>query len=299
MTLAVSTAAFDGHPLEAALDEVAALGLRGVEPAYIQGYTAFDEGSFSDAAAARLGRALAERGLAAPSLSAHLDLAAEGAEARLARRIGFAGRLGAGILITNAGPAAGRDAILRLVEAAVPSLEAAGVTLALENPGHGRGDLIGKGADGAALVAQIGAPRVRLNVDVGNFRTYAGALEPHLSAALPLAAHAHLKDVAEDGPHWRFVSLGEGVVDWPAVAAARARLAPGLPLAVELPLRLFRPFRGDPVRAPAAVPLPVIRDALRRSLAAWAGQGASSPGDRRGEAAGRDGDAAGEGPRRA
>lgn len=270
MIPAVSTAAFDGYPLEVALDEVAALGVQGVEPAFIQGYTEFDEDSFTEGAAARLGRALAERGLAAPSLSAHLNLAAEGAGDRLARRIAFAGRLGTAVLITNAGPAAGRDAILARIGEAIPSLEAAGVTLALENPGHGRGDLIGRGAQGAALIAHLGTPRVRLNVDVGNYRTYAGAVEPHLSTALPLAACAHLKDMAEAGPDWRFAPLGEGLVDWPAVGAARARLAPGLPVALELPLRLFRPSRGDPVRARDAVPLPLIRSALRRSLKAWA-----------------------------
>jgi sugar phosphate isomerase/epimerase len=267
---AVSTAAFDGHPLEVALDELAALGVTAVEPAFIRGYTSFDEGAFSEAGARTLAGALAGRGLAVQGVSAHLDLSLPGAGAMLRRRIGFAEALGAPVLITNAGPEGARAAILARLDEALPGLEAAGVTLALENPGHGTGDLIGRGEAGAALMSALGSPRIRLNLDVGNLLTSAGSVEPGLSAALPFATHAHLKDVAADGPDWRFVALGDGLVDWRAARAAMARLAPGLAVAVELPLRLRRPGRGDPARAAEPLPLPAIREALGRSLRAWA-----------------------------
>ena len=269
MTPAVSTAAFDGYPLDVAFDELAKMDVVQVEPAFIRGYTDFDEATFTEAAARRLGHALADRGLCVQGVSAHMDLAAQEADAMLARRIEFAQALGARILITNAGPASGRSAILQRIEAAIPALQAADITLALENPGHGRGDLIGRGDEGAALVALLDVRCVRLNVDVGNLLTYAGSVEPGLSAALPFAAHAHLKEVADDGPDWRFAPLGDGLLNWGAVAGTIRHLAPGLPVALELPLRLRRPSRGDPVRSEAPIPLPVIRDALQRSLAAW------------------------------
>ncbi|WP_210529025.1 sugar phosphate isomerase/epimerase family protein [Rubellimicrobium arenae] len=270
MTPAVSTAAFDGHPWEVAFDSLAALGVEHVEPAFIKGYVAFTEEDFQPAAAARMARLLSDRGLRPQGVSAHMDLSAPDAGRMLDRRIGFAAELGASHLITNAGPAAGREAILRRLEAALPALDDAGLILALENPGHGSGDLIGRGEEGAALAARLDHPRLRLNLDVGNLLTYAGGLEPGLSAALPHAAHAHLKDVAADGPDWRFVPLGTGLVDWPEVARTIARLAPDLPLAIELPLRLWRPGRGDPVRQPEPRPVPVIEEALRRSLETWA-----------------------------
>ncbi len=270
MTPAVSTAAFDGHPWEAALDALASLGVRRVEPAFIKGYVELSEEDFATASAARLSRMLAERGLGVQAVSAHMDLSEPEAGPMLARRIGFAAALGASILVTNAGPAAARGAILARIEEALPRLDEAGVVLALENPGHGGGALIGRGEDGAALVATLGSPRVRLNVDLGNLLTYAGSVEPGLSAALPFAAHAHLKDVGEDGPDWRFVPMGEGLVDWGAAKATLAQLAPGLPVTLELPLRLSRPGRRDPVRLGEPVPIPAILDALRRSLAAWA-----------------------------
>jgi len=108
---------------------------------------------------------------------------------------------------------------------------------------------------------------------VGNFLTYRGAarLDQALAHALPHAVHAHLKDVAAVGPDWRFVPLGEGMVDWRAVATSIARLASNLPVAIELPLRLVRPVRGDPRRAAEPVPLPVIQAAIGRSLFAWEG----------------------------
>lgn len=270
---AVSTAAFDGHPLEAALDAIATLGAGRVEPAYIRGYTAFDEDDLSEPAAARLAGLLADRGLGAQAVSAHMDLSRPGAAAMLARRIRFAASLGAPILVTNAGPAAARETILARLDGARAALEETGVTLALENPGHGAGDLIGRAGDGAALVEAVGDPLVRLNLDLGNLVTYAGGAALDLVAlarALPLAAHAHLKDVAEEGPHWRFVPLGGGLVDWLAVRRLIDRHAPSLPLAVELPLRLSRPRRGDPVRASVPPPFPAIVEALRRSLTAWA-----------------------------
>jgi sugar phosphate isomerase/epimerase len=257
--------------MEAALDALAGLGVASVEPAFIRGYTEFDEATFSDAGARALGRALASRGLGARGVSAHMDLSASEAEAMLRRRVGFAALLGAPVLVTNAGPAAGRAAIVALLDRAVPWLEDAGVTLALENPGHGSGDLIGRPADGAALVRDLDAPRLRLNLDVGNLVTYAGGadLADGLAVALPVAAQTHLKDVAAAGGDWRFVPLGEGLVDWSLVAREVRRLAPGLPVAIELPLRLWRPGRADPRRRADPVPLPEIAEAIRRSLAAW------------------------------
>ncbi|HLH49602.1 MAG TPA: hypothetical protein VKV96_09695 [Roseiarcus sp.] len=49
--ISVSTVIFDGHPIETALDELAVLWVRLVEPAYIHGYMDFDESAFSDGAA--------------------------------------------------------------------------------------------------------------------------------------------------------------------------------------------------------------------------------------------------------
>ncbi|MFB2553214.1 sugar phosphate isomerase/epimerase family protein [Ensifer soli] len=271
--VSVSTVLFDGHSMDLAIAEIAAAGGGAIEPAFIEGYVDFDESVFSPRAAAALIGRLDAAHLTAGAVSAHLDLSEPEAATALARRIGFAGDLGAPFLITNSGPAAKADAIRRTVEAVLPVLEATGVTLALENPGHGDGNLTGTTAAAAAFIAAIGAPLVRMNHDAGNVFTYSRqACQPadDLRHAPRIVAHAHLKDVLDRDGGWAFCAIGDGDVD---LAAYLAALPPGCPVSIELPLRLSRPSRLDPVRAGAPVPLDALRAALSCSLHYLAARG--------------------------
>lgn len=267
--LSVSTVAFDGHRLDTALDMLAELGMTVVEPAFIRGYMAFTEEDFAEPGPLR--RALLARGLNAPAVSAHFDLSHPDAASMLDRRIGFAAELGAGILITNAGPAVAGDTILRTIDGALRSLDREGIVLALENPGHGTGDLIGTGQEGAALIARLGHDRVGLNYDVGNVFTYSGGrISPpsDLPHALPHVRHMHLKDVADDGAGgWRFCALGAGLIDWAGIARVVGRA--DIPCGLELPLRLRRPGRGDPERADRPADGETVRAALKQSREHW------------------------------
>jgi len=269
-TVSVSTAAFDGYDLAVALDEIAAAGAGLVEVAYIEGYMAFDETAFADPNAAAVAEALRGAGLASVAVSAHVNAGLPGAVDQLKRRIAFARRLGAGILITNAAPADRRQDFLRNLEALIPEAEMHEVVLAFENPGHGSDALIGTAADGATLVRSVGSPWVRVNYDIGNVFTYSREEvrpEDDIAAALPHAVHLHAKDVRSTPEGWRFMAIGEGSIAYDRVLARLARHEPRIPIGLELPLRLRRPGRRDPVRAPEPLPLPVIRDAVRRSLA--------------------------------
>lgn len=264
----VSTVAWDGHPFDVALAEAAALGIGLIEPAYIRGYVDFDESAFSAPAAAHLRRSLSDHGLGAQALSAHIDLTAPDAGPLLARRVGFAAEIGARILITNAGPLAGLSAIRAALDGVQIRLEDAGVTLALENPGHGDGDAFGAAAEGLAFLGGMDDTRIGLNYDVGNVWTYSCGMrtpEEDFPAARPMAVHVHLKDIRVDGADWRFCALGEGAIDFGALAP----LLGEIPVALELPLRLARPRRGDPIRAVDPVPLDRIRVALAASLEHW------------------------------
>jgi len=267
--VSVSTAAFDGYDLDLATAEIAALGATHVELAYIQGYVEFDESAFGEANAARVARALAAAGLASVALSAHVNAGGERAAEELERRMDFARRIGAAIVITNAAPQAQRAAFLRNLERLLPRAEALGAVLALENPGHGSGNLIGTAADAVALVEAIGSPQLRVNYDFGNVLTYSGETvrpETDFEAALPVAAHFHFKDLRSDAAGWSFTAVGDGTVDYAAVLRRLDALGDATPVGLELPLRLRRPGRQDPARAPDPVPLPVIREAVRRSL---------------------------------
>ena len=264
--ISVSTVVFDGHPLEIAFEELAALGLRHVEPAYIHGYMDFDETAFSDAAARACRARLSATGLSVRAISAHIDLGAPDAPERLARRLRFAAGIGATILITNAAMRSAAAAMLRCFEATLPQAEAARTIIALENPGHGRDALISDGVAGAALIAEFRSEWLRLNYDVANVLTYSeGGRRPEadFDAAKPALAHLHFKDARETEGGWVYAPLGEGNVALEHVARSVAGTL--LPVGVELPLRLSRRRGGNPERLRPPLDLPAIRAAVRLS----------------------------------
>ncbi len=265
--ISVSTVIFDGHPIETAFEELAALGANLVEPAYIHGYMDFDESAFGDGAARTARQRLASLGLSARAISAHIDLGGPDASAMLARRLRFAGSIGAQIVITNASSRAGLGALMQCLDKALPEAESAGVTIALENPGHGRDALIPDGAAGAALIARIGSKRLRLNYDCANVLTYSeGRVRPEddFAAALPAMAHVHFKDVRRTSDGWAYAPLGEGEAALDLLAGKLRGLS--IPVGLELPLRLSRRRGGDPERLGPPLVLPTIRAALRSSL---------------------------------
>jgi sugar phosphate isomerase/epimerase len=267
MRAAVSTVVLDGLGFARGAEILAALGVTEVEPAYIEGYTPFDETTFTDRAGRAVASLFAGHGLAIRALSAHTDLGRPDGPERLLRRLDFAMGMGADTIVSNATTRTGRAGLMRTLDTVLPRLEAAGVVLALENPGHGRDALLPDGRAGAALVAEVASPWVRLNYDIGNAFTYAEGridLAADLAAAHPAARRLHLKDVAETGEGWTFCPVGAGVVGYGTRVPA-AGLA-GLALTVEHPIRLWRPGRGDPVRR-AEIP---EEDAVRRAVSASA-----------------------------
>ncbi len=268
--ISVSTVVFDGHDMSAGFDVLASLGIDAVEPAFIKGYVDFDETDFRPAAAAAMAERLRNSGLRAAALSAHIDLGEDDSSDRLLCRADYAARIGAPMVITNATAQANRAAFDATLDRCLPEFAARGVVLALENPGHGSDSLIPSGAAAAALLGSIRHPALRLNYDIGNAMTYGdrrATAQDDLSTALPWCARLHVKDIGIDGPDWHFCAVGDGAVGY-------ADLLPwlfsqgGVPgIGLELPLRLTRPKRGDPVRKPDPAPLAVARSAIEKSVA--------------------------------
>ena len=264
--VSISTALFDGYPMELAIDEIARSGAGYIEPAYIRGYVDFTEDDFAEHPARRLRGLVEAAGLNIHAISAHMDLSLDDAPAMLARRIAFAGHLGARVLITNAGPMAKREAIVSTIEASLPLLEGWGGVLAIENPGHGADDLVGNAVEGSRLCQDIGSTHVRLNHDAGNIFTYSReALQPadDFLRAPDAICHAHLKDISTTGEGWSFCAIGSGGVD---IKTYLETIPPMLPLSLELSLRLSRPGRADPHRRTERRNLTELREALEQSL---------------------------------
>lgn len=265
--VSISTVLFDGYPMERALEEIARSGAKHVEPAFIRGYVDFTDDDFSESAARRLGQVAKDLGLSVHAVSAHMDLSLEHAAAMLKRRVDFAEALGAKVLITNAGPSVLAGSIRATIDTLLPRLESWGGVLAIENPGHGRDDLVGTAGEGKSLIDGIGSPRVRLNHDAGNVFTYSGErLQPadDYASAREAIAHAHLKDVVSSQSGWSFGPIGSGQVD---IAGYLDAIPPDLPISLELPLRLSRPGRADPHRRERPLPMEDLRAALQKSLA--------------------------------
>jgi sugar phosphate isomerase/epimerase len=103
--VSVSTMAFDGYSLEVALDELAALGVKYVEPASVDKiFQHLVEADFCDSRAMWLRNQLSARRLSCLSLSAHMDLTGSDAVERFHRRLEFAQNIGARCVNSIAGP---------------------------------------------------------------------------------------------------------------------------------------------------------------------------------------------------
>lgn len=244
-------------------------GATSVEPAFIEGYMPFDEGTFSEKQGILLARKVCNAGLGVQAISAHIDLGDCAGLEKLLRRLDFAAAAGARIVITNATTTDREGILLKTIAAIQPQLGTRDMILALENPGHGANALLPDGARGSAFVASLADPHIRMNYDIGNAETYGsrvGSAADDLALALPVLAHLHLKDVQIVGNDWHFCALGQGDVGY-GTTLALSKLPSGLPIGIEHPIRLWRPNRGNPQRRTEAPEEVTVIAAVRRAIA--------------------------------
>ncbi|MBN2551963.1 MAG: sugar phosphate isomerase/epimerase [Spirochaetales bacterium] len=266
--LSISTVAFDGYPLPLAFEQIARIGARYVEIAYIEGYIdPFTEEVFTKARARTLLKNLIDAGLSCHAFSAHLDLSAAGVVEIFQRRMEFARELGAAVVISNAAPPSREHQFLANVERIAARAKDLGLTIALENPGDGRENLLDTGVEGARLIERLGLPNVGLNYDFGNVISHMQERvrpEDDFKEALSHTVHLHIKDVAADGRGWYFTEIGKGSVDYRSILSEpRVRK---LPVSLEIPLRLRRLPSGSPRRGADPVAVERILEVLAGSF---------------------------------
>jgi sugar phosphate isomerase/epimerase len=265
--ISVSTVAYDGYPFETSFAELARLGIKLVEPAYINGYMVFTEEAFETVAVAAMKTRLKQYGLSSLAISAHMDTGAADAEAMLARRIRFTAGIGARYTITNSTTHDRRQQLEKTLDANLRLAEKLGVIIALENPGHGNTNIMMDAERGAELVRAFNSPFLRMNYDTSNALTCTeGGTRPEsdIDYAMPISSHMHLKDVVRAEDRWRYVAIGAGEIDYPKLLSKlKPRL--DLPLTIELPLRLQRKLHQDPQRETDLSPLPTIAHAIKKS----------------------------------
>jgi len=262
-TLSVSLAAYDGHEPATALESLARLGVRHVEPSYRVAGEPFDGSAFTTAQARRWAGWLKATGMHCHTVFAEVDLLAADTTTPLQRRLEFLAELGGTRLILPAPQSHDTRRALKHLLALSGHVEATGVQMAL-SPSLDAGVLgLPQAAD---LVAAAQLPWLGLD-----FRTEQAALaQPGLSVADQLEAvstdcvHVHLCDVRpQDG--WFPVPLGEGCVEGDRVLRHLAQQPQ--PITLDLPLRLHRSRTGLLLRAPYRVPLADIEQAVKRSVA--------------------------------
>lgn len=268
--LSISTACFDGYDLPVAFREIADLGVKHVEIAFIQGYTdPFGEEVFSEAQARTIRNLLSSTGLSCHALSAHMDLVTDRASEVFKKRMAFAREVGAHLIITNAGPRAERNAFLKQMASLAREAEALDLLIGLENPGDGRDNIVNCGKDGAEVIQEIGASQVRLNYDFGNLLSHRfGRVRPEEDYlhALPFTIHLHVKDVKATEEGWHFTEIGKGMIDFEAILGRLEAEGLHLPLSLEIPLRVTRGPNALPRRKASRVALDQIQRVLKGSL---------------------------------
>jgi len=161
--VSVSTMAFDGYSLEVALDELAALGVRHVEPASVDKiFQHLVEEDFCDRRATWLRNELVARRLACLSLSVHMALTGSDSVDRFHRRLEFARNIGARCVNSIAGPIGKLEEFRRNIVAIAERARDLGVMLALEN----HGDLLDRqqqvlDSSGRSIILRSGSTTIR------------------------------------------------------------------------------------------------------------------------------------------
>ena len=266
--VSVSTMAFDGYSLVQALDELAALGVKYVEPASVDKvFQHLVEEDFCDRRAAWLRAELLVRGLSCLSLSAHMDLTQPDSVDRFHRRLEFARNIGARCVNSIAGPAGNLAGFHANIPAIAERARDLGVVIALEN----HGDLLDREQQALDFIREVNHPAIRVNYDTGNAWYYSkGSIDPveELAVLAPVVAHVHVKTPKIVDGLLCWAALGDGELDLPALARVLKERMPGVPVSYELsPRQRSRNFEPR-WRAPEIPPLPEIRGIINRSLRA-------------------------------
>ncbi|HTU00384.1 MAG TPA: TIM barrel protein, partial [Candidatus Sulfotelmatobacter sp.] len=185
------------------------------------------------------------------------------------RRLDFARTLGAKSVNTIAGPLDHRDGFRRNIPQIGRHAADLGIVVALEN----HGDLVDHGRQIVEFIRELDSPAVRVNYDTGNAYYYSkGTIDSavELAEVAPVVAHVHVKTPQVEAGTLRWVALGEGLLNLPAVAKVLKERLPGVPISYELsPRQRSRNFEPR-WRTPEIPALPELRGMIRKSLDALA-----------------------------
>jgi sugar phosphate isomerase/epimerase len=159
---------------------------------------------------------LERHGLTATSVIARCDVSDDAGIEAFAAPVAAAHALGARVIFTSvkAGPIPRVD-VCRRLRAMGDIAGSRGITLALET----HPDLAQNGDVALETMHAVDHPHVRINYDTGNVYYYNQGIDgvAELRKILDFVGAVHLKDTNGDFETWNFPTLGQGVVDFPAL----------------------------------------------------------------------------------
>ena len=269
--LIISTAAYDGYDMAVAFREIAQTGVDLVEIAFIEGYTdPFTEDYFNDRNAAKISALLGEFGLKCLSFSSHVNLSQEGIVDIFKNRMGFARKLGARYIISNAAPLPAKDQFMKNIAELGKTAATLDMIIGLENPGDGNPNVIDSAEPAGRIIEEIGADSVTINYDFGNLLSHCfSKLKPEqdYKHVLNQTGHFHIKDVAfDEATGWYFTEIGKGTIDYKTILKELTTFSDTVPLSLEIPLRVSRAPDASPRRASQPVALEEIRRVMTGSV---------------------------------
>jgi sugar phosphate isomerase/epimerase len=268
--VSISTIAYQGYDLPIAVEEIADVGAKYVEFAFITGYSeGLSSDTFSMRQAQTIKGLLVANGLQTVALAAHMDLGLQEAVSDFKARMDFAKEIGARIILTNSSTQNNRSTFFDNIEKLALHAESIGITIAFENPGDGEQNLIGAGKDGAKIIEAINSTRVRLNYDFCNTYSYSkGKIRPEddLKHAMPFAVHYHLKDMRPDNRGWYFSEIGNQLIDYDQLLPFLFQQTEQLPIGLELPLKVRRDRSFNPQKESKTFQIEDIRAIVKQSF---------------------------------
>jgi sugar phosphate isomerase/epimerase len=231
-----STIVFAPHPIDSALEGLAAAGYTGCEIGAVKGwFEHIDPDTASDRDIAAVESKLKQVGLKPISLSGHTQLqTAEGKE-RFRRAIDIAAGLGMSIVNTFTGDAeteADREAYFTNVADLCDYAARLGLRIGMETDSN----MLPTAAVGVAILDRIDRPdTLGFNYDPGNVVYYTGA-DPvkDIEIALPRMVHFHLKDKIGGKGVFNFPPPGDGELDLAAMLSLAAEAGYSGPISAEV-----------------------------------------------------------------
>lgn len=235
-TLIGSTIVFAPHPIDAALEGLAAAGYTGCEIGAVKGwFEHIDPDTVTDKEIGAIDAKLKQVGLKPVSLSGHTQLqTAEGKE-RFRRAIDIASGLGMSIVNTFTGDAeteADREAYFGNVADLCDYAAKLGLKIGMETDSN----MLPTAAIGVAILDRINRPEtLGFNYDPGNVVYYTGA-DPveDIKIALPRMIHFHLKDKIGGKGVFNFPPPGDGQLDLEAMLGLAADAGYAGPISAEV-----------------------------------------------------------------